>query len=213
MSVADKIGLLPALDWLAGHSFITTLAICWSISPVSLWAVRFFVERRRISLKPEDNFASCFPGDLFLGFGATCLLMLARDLPAGHHWYNNSWWPFVVLLGCVIGGLYTTRVEYRRGQYTIGQILTPTKLLHDVGFYDLYGYPIASTLLALITTGTLFAHWYYTLGAVVGLVPWAFLAWFDQNALSQTQRSLKSADAHQADWYNNWRRKTHARPI
>lgn len=207
MSVADKIGLLPGLGWLTGHGFIVTLAICWLVSPVSLWAVRLIVERRRISLKQEDNFVSFFPGDLFLGFSAACLLMLARDLPTGQHWYNNLWWHIAVLVSCIIGGLCVTRMEYRRGQYTLGQIFTPTKLWHDVGYYDLYGYPIAATFIAVVSTGTLFAHWYYTLGAAASFLVWSFLAWFDQNALSDTQRFLKSADAHRSDWYNNWRRK------
>lgn len=206
MSTADRIGLLPGLGWLfAGRGFWATFGICMLVSPLGLWIVQLCIERRPISLKREDNYLSFFPGDVFLGLAATGFLMLAQQLPDEQRWYNSVVWHIIVMLCCAIGGLMMLLTEYRRGQYTIGEILTPTKLYHDVGLYVGYGSVIVSTGIAVIFGGVFFSRWTCALLVVIGLLVWGFLFWFDQNALSQTQRNLKSAATHQADWRSNWR--------
>jgi hypothetical protein len=114
-----------------------------------------------------------------------------------------------VLLCCAIGGSMMLLTEYRRGQYTIGEILTPTKLYHDIGLYVGYGSVIVSTGFAVLFGGVFFTRWACTLLVVICLIIWGFLFWFDQNAISHEQRFFKSAATYRADWYNNWRRKPH----
>jgi hypothetical protein len=204
VSTADKIGLLPGFGWLVGHGFFTTLAICWLLTPVAPLAIQRLIERRSISLKQEDVFVSFFPGDLFLGFAAACILSLARSLPVGSHWYGTLLWQVTVLVLVNVGGASMTYLEWYRGQYSVCQIVSPTKIYHDRLLIGGFGYVVVSALAAIVCSGAIFAHWYYTLGIVIGLIPWLFLFWFDQNALTPYQRQAKSAMAHRGHWYRNW---------
>lgn len=215
MSTSDKIGLLPGFGWFAGHGFWLTFGICMLVSPLGLWIIQLVIERRAVSLSREDNYLSFFPGDVFLGAAATSFLALAAHLPSEQHWYNSTWWHSTVLLCCIVGGLYMTYIEYRRGQYALQQILSPTKLYH-LALLGLYGYVIVSTGFAVLFGGAFFSRWLCTVLVVIGLAVWGFLFWFDQNAIMQTeeQQFFKSRARHSISWTDNWRRnpRTQAEP-
>lgn len=201
--VAEKIGLLPGFSWTAGHGFWATLAICWCLTPIGHMLVGAIGESRFVPLDSWNGrqFWSFFPGDLFLGWTAALLLVLAQRLPSEPRWYNSTWWHAAVLLGCALVALVLTYGEWKSGAYPTRAILSPTKLYHNGVLYIGFGYVIVSTLVACLFGAPLQS-------VLLALVPGIF--WVGMLAIDNTPSASDAAErarhAHVADWRPIWSR-------
>lgn len=200
VSVADKFGFLPGFGWVATqwtpygplNSFITVF-ICWLIAPGSVWAVQYFIEGRAISLKAEDNFASFYPGDLFLGVMVGFIIGLGMAvLPAQEAWYTSAKWHWSVLSVCVALSLVLTwldvgAVRKTHGpEYPLWQILTPAKLTHNLLLYGPYAY-LAITAIVAVASGMTWT-WLTTMSFAVSMLVgsvWLMLVMKDSTLAAQ----------------------------
>lgn len=168
VSVADKFGFLPGFGWIATqwtpygplNSFITVF-ICWMIAPGSVWAAQYFIEGRPVSLRAQDNFASFFPGDLYLGAMAGFVIGLGMAvLPDQEAWYTSATWhksalAFWMVLSLVLTYLDVHDVRKQHGpDYPLWQILTPAKLVHNLMLYGPYAYLISTSIVAVAAGAT-----------------------------------------------------------
>lgn len=199
MKTADKIGLLPGFGPLADHGFVTTLLLCWLITPGMHLLVGMVLETRFVPLDSQHQFLSFFPGDLFLGGFAAGLLVAAKSLPDQLRWYNATWWHMLVLIVCMVAAIGLTWVEWHSGAYPAGAILSPTKLYHNGVLYILYGYVIVVTLVAVLAAAR---SWWLPIVFVFGAV-WLGLVVID-NSYSGEVSIQKAAGAHTADWRPLW---------
>ena len=154
MDTAERIGLLPGFDLLAGHGLFTTIIIVMAVTPGMMFVIGVIGESRWLPISPKRQFLSFFPGDILLGATVAGLLMNASRLPATRVWYNSMPWHIVVLFGALVVASCMTYGEYResvRGQgYARRALFSPTKLYHNFGLYGGLGYIGFSTLTANI---------------------------------------------------------------
>lgn len=210
MNTADKIGLLPGFGWIADLSFVgasplgrflSTLLVCWLITPVLFIVIGRIFEDRWVPLGPHDQFWSFFPGDLFLGLMAVGLLRVARSLPEDSRWYNSFDWHLLVLVATVTVACVLTYFEWKGGAYPAQAILSPTKLYHNGVLYALYGYVIVTTLVALVADHS---SWVFLWALIPGIL-WGALVAYD-NTYPPEVAAHKAASAHTADWRPIWSR-------
>ena len=103
------------------------------------------LEGRKVTWR--DDYAAVLVGDPLLalaaGFGASL------SQPGGPRGWPASW-----IAGCAwlaggwTFGLWQSRREFITGRYTLGQILSPTKLWHQFVVYPLLGYWVAAAELS-----------------------------------------------------------------
>lgn len=205
MSTADKIGLLPGFGWLAGHSLLVTVMLCWLLTPAGMMVVGAIGESRIVPLSSDRQFRSFFPGDLFLGLMAAGLLLTAQSLPAQARWYNATWWHVLVL--CIAGlvALGMTWLEWKSGVYPTRAIFSPTKLYHNVLLYAGYGYVILTTLVADVAgmRRASFDSWMTLFVSLAIGGVWLSMVVAD-NRLSKDELQKKATSAHVADWTPIW---------
>jgi hypothetical protein len=95
------------------------------------------LEGRKITWR--DDYAAVLVGDPLLALAAG--LGASMSQPGGPRGWPASW-----AAGCawIVGGwtfgLWQSRHEYAAGRYTLGQILSPTKLWHQFIVYAVLGY-------------------------------------------------------------------------
>lgn len=221
MDTAEKVGLLPGSDWMAGHGLLATIIIVMAVTPGMMFVIGIIGESRWLPISPKRQFLSFFPGDIFLGMAVAGLLVNAGHLPDARAWYNSTPWHVVVLVGAlaVAGGM--TYGEYRassvQGQgYAKRALLSPTKLYHNVVLYGGLGYVGFSTLVAN-TAGLVMDFSADELGGfLICLIPGA--VWISFLLLEQNDRFLRRItgipgdlvkttrvkNAHVANWRPIW---------
>lgn len=201
-NTADRIGLLPGFDLLAGHGFWLTVTFCWLLTPVGNLLIGAIGESRLVPVDSWNGrqFWSFFPGDLVLGVAAAVLLVSSQNLPDEQRWYNHTVWHFVVLVACAAVAVTLTVVEWRSGAYPPAAILSPTKLYHNGVLYIGYGYVIVATLTACLFGGVLRGG---AIAVVIGLI-WMALLVCD-NMVSEPEATRRASIAHVPDWKPLWR--------
>lgn len=199
MNTADKIGLLWGFGWIADNSFLWTLFLCLLITPMLHLLVGVILEDRIVPLRPSRQFLSFFPGDIFLGFSATFLLVAAQDLAAQDRWFNQWWVHVILLIVTISAALLATLGELREGIYPRDAVFSPTKLYHNFVLYGGYGYVMLSTFLA-VAWG---ARSWMLVWAIVFFLAWLVLLVVDK---SSPRRLIcqRAAHAHVADWAPVW---------
>ena len=154
MDTAEKVGLLPGSDWMAGHGLLATIIIVMAVTPGMMFVIGIIGESRWLPISPKRQFLSFFPGDILLGATVAGLLVNASHLPVARVWYNSVQWHIVVLIGALVVASGMTYGEYResvRGQgYARCALFSPTKLYHNFGLYGGLGYVGVSALTANI---------------------------------------------------------------
>ena len=103
------------------------------------------LEGRKVTWR--DDYAAVLVGDPLLALAVG----LGADLsqPGGPRGWPASW-----IAGCAwlaggwTFGLWQSRREFVAGRYTVGQILSPTKLWHQFVVYPLLGYWVTATVLS-----------------------------------------------------------------
>lgn len=207
MDTAEKIGLLPGFGWIADHSFLWTLLICWALTPGMMFVIGLVGESRLIPWTPSYQFLSFLPGDFFLGGMAAGLLVLSRQLPAERHLYNNGWFHLVLLLGAAAVAVIITRGEYNDPNgYGHRAVLSPTKLYHNLLLYGGYGYIIVATLVALVAWAVMQHEMAFTGLLVLCLLPgliWVGLLVVEQKVPENVKRD-RVHNAHVNDWSPIW---------
>lgn len=210
MSGAEKVGLLPGFRWIADHSWLSerwaggnvfvAILICLLIAPVGMWIVQLVFEFTVPSFKPSDNYLSFLYGDPMLAVMTGVLLSLAfKRLPSEPRWYNSASWHIGVLIFMVIVAFVLTWLDYRTGQFTMRELLAPSKLYHNFVLYGPYGYVIVTTLVAYIAGNSWSQFEQRSLigfAAAIGCgVVWLWLVVHDSSLADGTKQSKKQSTA------------------
>jgi hypothetical protein len=121
------------LHWHPALFTITALAV----TPGVHLLASPLLEGRKVTWR--DDYAAVLIGDPLLALAAGLGAGLSQ--PGGPHGWPASW-----IAGCAwlaggwTFGLWQSRYEFVAGRYTVGQILSPTKLWHQLVIYPLLGY-------------------------------------------------------------------------
>lgn len=211
MLTADKIGLLPILDLLAGHSYWVTIILCLSVTPIALYVIGAIFESRKVPILPNKQFASFIPGDIFLSFGVCGGLVLAQQLPDGYFWYNSSIFhvaALIITLTVAVAMYMNELINAASGSqfaFTVKAMKSPTKIYHDFALYGLLGYVAGTTYIALIVNvikgGIPVAT---LLGSMWPIFVWLLLL-FTEGLWPEQYRLNRVRFAHVEDWKPIWR--------
>jgi hypothetical protein len=132
------------------------------------------LEGRKVTWR--DDYAAVLVGDPLLALAAGLGASLSQ--PGGPRGWPASW-----VAGCAwlaggwAFGSWQSRHEFAAGRYTLGQILSPTKLWHQFVVYPLLGYWVtAADLPGLGAVGTP-AHRLLAVVMIACTAAWAGLAW------------------------------------
>ncbi len=211
MSTADKIGLLPMLDLLAGHSYGVTILLCLAVTPIALYVIGAIFESRIVPILPNKQFASFIPGDIFLSFGVCGGLVLAQQLPDGYFWYNGALFHNIAYFIAIIIAIKMYLSELDRAEtgsefaFTVRAMKSPTKIYHDFVLYGLLGYVASTTYIALIVN------------VIKGIIPvaalldsmWPIFVWllllFTEGLWPEQYRLNRVRFAHVQGWKPIWR--------
>jgi hypothetical protein len=199
LDTAGRIGLLPGFRWIAGRSFLQTLAICLLITPVGHCVVGLVFESRWVPLAPSRQFVSFFPGDVFIAIMMAGLLTLAKELPQSRRFFNSTWFHAAVLTFTVCAAVCLTWSEWSNGFYPTRAIFSWTKIYHNLLLYGGYGYVVITTLTALVVGDRSRRFFLFLLPGVV----WVGLVVMDNTLPADVARS-KAEHAHVADWQPIW---------
>jgi len=131
------------------------------------------LEGRKVSW--HDDYAAVLVGDPLLALAAGLSSDLAQ--PGGPRGWPASW-----MAGCawLIGGwtfgLWQSRHEFVTGRYSLGQIVSPTKLWHQFAVYPLLGYWVTAAEWSGLRTASAFAHPFQIVIVIACTGTWAVLA-------------------------------------
>jgi hypothetical protein len=141
---------------------------------------------------------------MMLGLLFAGLLAMSTELPFETAWFQ-AWMSVVrpvVLIGAIVAAIGLTILELFSSTYTRGQVLSPTKLYHNIVLWMVYGYVIVTTLFAVIIGGL---SWW------LPLVLWPGVVWAICNVIDtlptypgDVPMRRKGEHAHVADWKPRW---------
>ena len=139
MTPSDKLGSLPYLGAIFDHGFAAALAwgILASFGAMNILAV---VLEHRV-LIPNQQYASFYKGDLLgLPVMIGSIASMAVGIAAGVYWFQGTWWHVTWLSIGLAVGVGFMLMEYSAHAYTIHQMLSPTKLYHNLVVFPLMVY-------------------------------------------------------------------------
>jgi hypothetical protein len=131
------------------------------------------LEGRKVTWR--DDYAAVLVGDPLLALAAG--LGAGMSQPGGPRGWPASW-----IAGCAwlaggwTFGLWQSRHEYLAGRYTLGQILSPTKLWHQFIVYPLLGYWVTAAELSGLAAADTPAHRLQAAAVIACTATWAVLA-------------------------------------
>jgi len=152
------------------------LAAGWAICPGYMYLLAIVAEWRWP--RYHDQFKAFMPGNLYLGvvFGGSCFLAASYRQAEGHgHLYENQLWLWLPLVAsaAVVVALSAMDIigafRYKTGdtdKYHWLQLISPTKLWHNIVVYGAYGY----LLVRVGVPGLLSAPWWGANGLVNDVV-------------------------------------------
>ena len=137
-TISQKIGILPGLGWVWDHG--------WAMAAVFLFAFYFGLVYLFMFLETLGPNSSALPPwqrthyRVFLWGGAIWIpllvalvvLILEKAPPMPEYFFAQRWWHISVLIACFVASILMVAVEVDRGQYTWGQVLSPSKLAHTL---------------------------------------------------------------------------------
>ncbi|MEU9096545.1 hypothetical protein [Streptomyces sp. NPDC048361] len=151
--------MAPALE----HGPAWALLASFAVSPGVPALLALVLERRL--LRPRHEFTAFLYGDPALAVSCAAGVLLAGSPGAS---VPVAGWPAVAMMVLPPAfGVWQARSELRAGLYTWAQLLSPTKLWHQVVVYPLMTYLVGGALLRGLTSG---------IGGPAGPARWAVLA-------------------------------------
>jgi len=133
-----------------------------------------FLERRRVTWR--DDYAAVLIGDPLLALAAGLAASISG--PGGPRGWPASW-----IAGCAwlaggwAFGAWQSRLELAAGRYTLGQILSPTKLWHQFIVYPLLGYWVTAAEWSGLGSAGTPAHRVQAAAIIACTIAWATLVW------------------------------------
>ncbi len=181
MSNADKIGLLPGFGWIADQAwfgdsvwshFLSTLIVCWGLTPFGHVAWAFIAQATVLPLDSERQWRSFFPGDLFLGVGAAITITTAgmAEVEVGHWWQSRAWHTVVLCAALLIAIFMTWLVDAQVMPLTA--LLSPCKLYHNLLLYGGYGYVVFVSSVAAMLGNGWSVRQLLVIAAIAAVTPW-----------------------------------------
>jgi hypothetical protein len=133
------------------------------------------LEGRKVTWR--DDYAAVLIGDPLLALAAG--LAASMSQPGGPRGWPASWiagggW----LAGGWAFGLWQSRHELAAGRYTLGQILSPTKLWHQFVIYPLLGYWVTAAEWSGLSAASTSGHRLQAAVVIACTSTWAVLAWY-----------------------------------
>jgi len=158
------------LHW---HPLLLALTV-FAVAPGVHLLASPLLEGRKVTW--HDDYAAVLIGDpllaLAVGLGAS------MSQPSGPHGWAASW-----VAGCAwlaggwTFGLWQSRHEFVTGRYTLGQILSPTKLWHQYVVYPLLGYWVTAADLSGLGAVDTTARRLQAAVVIAFTATWAGLVW------------------------------------
>ncbi len=158
------------LHW---HPVLLTLT-AFAVSPGVHLLASPLMEGRKVTWR--DDYAAVLIGDPLLALAAGLGASMSR--PSGPHGWPASW-----LVGCAwlaggwTFGWWQSRHEFVTGRYTLGQILSPTKLWHQFVVYPVLGYWITAADLSGLSAADTPERRLQAAAVIACTATWAGLAW------------------------------------
>jgi len=124
----------------------------------------------------HDDYPAVLIGDPLLALAAGLAASISQ--PGGPHGWPASW-----IAGCAwlaggwAFGSWQSRHELATGRYTLGQILSPTKLWHQFIVYPVLGYWVTAAECSGLSAAGTPAHRLQTAAIIACTATWAILAW------------------------------------
>jgi hypothetical protein len=158
------------LHW---HPVLLAL-IAMAVSPGVHLLASPILEGRRVTWR--DDYAAVLIGDPLLAIAAGLAASIAQ--PGGPRGWPASWiagcgW----LAGGWVFGWWQSRYELAAGRYTIGQILSPTKLWHQFVVYPLLGYWVTAAEWSGLGAAGTPSHRLQGAAIIACTATWAVLVW------------------------------------
>ncbi|MFE9181669.1 hypothetical protein ACFYN5_36280 [Streptomyces sp. NPDC007126] len=163
--------MAPALE----HGPLWAFLAAFAVSPGVPALLALILERRL--LRPRYEFAAFLYGDPVLAVSCAAGVWLAGSPAAAR--VPVAGWPAVTMTVLpLVFGLWQARSEMRTGLYTCAQMLSPTKIWHQLVVYPLLTYLVGSALLRGVTSGAETPLRWLAQAVMVG----GFLFWAAANA-------------------------------
>jgi hypothetical protein len=158
------------LHW---HPALLALAAV-AVAPGAHLLASPLLEARRVTWR--DDYAAVLVGDPLLALAAG--LAASMSPPGGPRGWPTSWMAGCAwLAGGWTFGLCQSRHELAAGRYTLGQILSPTKLWHQFVVYPLLGYWVTAAEWSGLGAAGTPAHRLQAATVIACTATWAVLAW------------------------------------
>lgn len=190
------------MSWLSEGSSLVIIAKCLLMTPAMMFIIGLIGESRILPISRKKQFASFWPGDLFLSTFVGGLLIISKAIPINGAWYQSKSWHMVVLVSSLAIGVGFFHFVIEKKAYHPRALNSPTKLYHDIVLYGLYSYVAVAGGISNIASGALVgSRWLVLIPGVI----WLSLVIKDSTATSKSN-SQKTTTAHVVDWRPLWRR-------
>lgn len=192
-SPSERLNALPILGNIVDHGFWFAFTVSLVASPGLMFLLAGTLERRM--LWPKEQYYGFLYGDIALALSVGSTAALASSLPEISTFFTSRVWHWSAFLAAVVLGLALWLNE--RSAYSVPQLLSPTKIWHNVFLYGLLGYWLLGLGIPVL---------YHKLAS-----PWAWLmilgvcVWLALNRYDSTRSGIRVAHIP-FDW-------SHMRPM
>jgi hypothetical protein len=167
---------VEVIAWLLAQGAITALLVSLAVSPFGLIALSVLLERRPWHLR--DQFAAFLYGDMALAGIVAAGAVMWPTVPDRMR-STAGWLEAALVLGGLVTGVLQARSELRRGVYTRAQVLSPTKIWHQVVIIPYLSAAVGLSLCAAVVQHA--SQPVLALASLSGLLFWAAMMVYDQS--------------------------------
>lgn len=191
------------MSWLSEGSSLVIIAKCLLMTPGMMFIIGLIGESRILPISRKKQFASFWPGDLFLSTFVGGLLIISKAIPANGAWYQSKSWHMVVLVSSLAIGVGFFHFVIEKKAYRPRALNSPTKLYHDIVLYGLYSYVAVASGIANVVSGVIFINLRWLV-----LIPGAI--WLSLVIRDSTASGInhKTTTAHIVDWQPLWKKNS-----
>lgn len=199
MSVTDFLGLPSWLDPVFNNGWVVALAWALLLTPMGVILMALIFEKR---LPPilKNAFRSFLPGDVCLGItlAASVATLMVSALP-NIGWQRSAW--FNVMAWFAAACVFAIGRMIDRGGYTKKQLLSPSKLYHDVVLYLGYGWLMFRVVVPAVYVGYVDKEANVSeLIAILAFVAWLGMLVLDGTRSKQVQALMRQKAHPERGW-------------
>lgn len=203
MTPSQKLAALPVVGRVFNWGWRAALLAAF-LSPFMVFFLSWWPEGRAVSLRLGNGYLTFWPGDLVLAVMVGAVAYLAAWLPATTgRWYQHRAWHWYWALAWSVAGLVIWWLE--RSFYTTSQLLSPSKIWHNMVPWGLLGYWLwAGGIPAVVhTTWRRFGPVFAKCVVLVGALTWFWFLWLDMT-ISAEERLRRYSIIHEPFDWGGW---------